>query len=147
MYINFQNFSKNVHLLYIQRRRLFKKNVHNWLHLMYTIFQRMNPIMYIQNTQNFKECTLFCSFNEHNFSKNIHSYVHLMYFSKNLHNLYVHCTQFFLIEYAQFCTFNVHSFSKNVCNYVHSIYTIVYIQCTQNFQKNIHIFFTFNIKA
>lgn len=68
LYINFQNFSKNVHVLYIQHTRLLKKKKYT--------------ILYIQNTQNFKEFTLFCSFNEHKFSKNIPNYVHLMYIFK-----------------------------------------------------------------
>lgn len=136
LYINFQNFSKNVHVLYIQHTRLLKKKkVHNFVYSKYTKFQRIYIILFIQWTQIFKEYTQLCTFNVY-FQR---MYIICMFI--------VHFFFFFLIECAQFCTFNVHNFSKNICNSIYSMYTIVYIQCTQSFQKIYSFFFSFNIKA
>ena len=47
---------------------------------MYTNFQNMYTILYIQITQNFNECTQFSTFKVHYFSgkKNVHNYVDSM---------------------------------------------------------------------
>ena len=43
--------------------------VHNSVHSIYMIFQRMYTIIYIYSTQNFKKYTQFCIFNIHKFLK------------------------------------------------------------------------------
>ena len=75
IYKFFQFYTFNVHS--------FSKIVYNSVYLIYTNFQNMYTILYIQITQNFKECTQFSTFMVHYFSKK-------------------KCTQLY--------TFNVHNF-------------------------------------
>ena len=77
----------------------------------------------IQTYKFFKKFTQFCTFNIHIFQK-IYTFLHIQptqfyNFSKNIHS-YVHST---------------YTFYKNVHNFVHLTNTILYIKCTQIFQK------------
>lgn len=70
-------------LNFVYQLSKFFKECTRFIHSTYTIVKKkMYTILYIQNTQNFKEFTLFCSFNERKLSKNIPNYVHLMYIFK-----------------------------------------------------------------
>ena len=67
----------------------------------------MYTILYIQITQNFKECTQFSMVMVHFFSKKKCTQLYTF----NVHN-------FFYKEYALFYASNMHKFSKNVHNSV-----------------------------
>ena len=91
-FTNFQECTSctfNVHI--------FQKNVHNYVHLTYTI-------LFIKKKK--KRHTQFFKFNIHNFSKNVHNY---------MDSMYINFQMMYIILYIQ-CAF----FSNNVHNYVHS---------------------------
>ena len=133
--------------MHIQLQTLYLKNLHNFVHLKYSIYQRMLKISYVQHTKYFKECwkfyaliefPLFFKFEVRNFSENAQNSAHLMY-----------TILFFFFSSRncwKLCVFNEHYYSKNFHNFVRSKYKffwrshkISHDEPTQFFSKTLKI--------
>lgn len=116
---------------------MLKKNVYNFIHSTYTIFQRIYIILYIQYTKIFnsvhsvytifKKCTKLCTFNIHKFSILYIKYIQFLKFFYPIctFGLFNVCKIF--KECTKLCIFNVSKNSK--------MYKILCIHCTFFFFK------------
>lgn len=121
---------------------MLKKNVYNFIHSTYTIFQRIYTILYIQYTKIFnsvhsvytifKKCTKLCTFNIHKFSILYIKYIQFLKFFYPIctFGLFNVCKIF--KECTKLCIFNVSKNSK--------MYKILCIHCTFFFSNNVYKF-------